>query len=193
MEREDMEFEEDDELAQDGPHFRATVRPSGTVRIVEWNPWLTTSGPTHTLFPTRARAGITIADLTVLRDDTGNAAELVMDFLCEGAAHNRETLCRWAAYAGYRRLWFDEEIVDLEPHPGGSAHTRCSGCGLRLVDGKGQFWQYVRRRGVFPTGCPLCGSDLAQWSPVKKPASRLRPTKRPAQARKRRGAVSRKS
>lgn len=177
MEPEDVDFEEDDDsdLASNTPDFRATARRSGGLRIVQWRPWLATSGPLHTLFPARGRAGVTIADLTVLRDDEGHASEVVVDFLSGGASAHRGALCDWAAYAGYRRLWFEDDVVDLEPRPGGTAQTRCTGCGLRLVDGKDQFWQYVRRRGVFPTGCPLCGSDLAQWSPAVEPVSTIRP------------------
>ena len=92
MEPEDLEFEECIELAPDTPEFRVTLKRSGSVRIVDWAPWLTTSGPLHTLFPARGRAGVTIADLTVLRDDAGNAIEVVVDFLCEGAADHRDAL-----------------------------------------------------------------------------------------------------
>jgi hypothetical protein len=166
MDAEDLEFDEYDEQALQAPDFRATVKRSGAIRIIEWTPWLTTSGPLHTLFPQRGRAGTTIADFTVVRDEAGYAVELLVDFLCEGASEHREALCAWAAYAGYHRMWFDDEIVELEPNPGGSAQTRCSGCGVRLVDGKAPFWSYVRQRGVFPTSCPLCGSDLPQWSPA---------------------------
>lgn len=166
MDPEDLDYEAWNEPSAETPDFRGTVKRSGHIRIVEWGPWLTTSGPLHTLFPMRGRAGLTIADLTILRDDSGNAIEVVVDFLCEGESRHREVLCDWASYAGYQRMWFNDEVVDLEPNPGGRAQTRCSGCGVRLVDGKDQFWGYVRKRGVFPTGCPLCGSDLQQWSPV---------------------------
>lgn len=193
MEPEDLDFEEWSELATDTPDFRATVRRSGSVRLVDWTPWLTTSGPLHTLFPSRGRAGVTIADLTVLRDEAGNASEMVVDFLCEGDAAHREVLRNWAAFAGYRRIWFDNEIVDLAPNPGECAQTQCSGCGVRLVDGKDQFWQYVRQRGVFPTSCPLCGSDLAQWSPVTAPAARKRRVGHAGGPGRRRDAISRKA
>jgi hypothetical protein len=193
MEPEDLEFEECSEVDPETPDFRATVKRSGSVRIVEWTPWLATSGPLHTLFPARARAGTTIADLTVLCDDAGNAIEVVVDFLCEGAADHRDALCHWAAFAGYRRVWFDEEIVDVEPDPGGTAHTRCSGCAVRLVDGKDQFWRYVRQRGAFPGSCPLCGSDLEQWSPVTEPAGTRRPGTRSGGPRPRLGAISKKT
>lgn len=111
MEPEDLEFEEWSETAPVTPDFRATVRRSGSIRIVQWTPWLTTSGPLHTLFPARGRAGVSIADLTVVRDATGNAIEVVVDFLCGGATGHRDALCAWAAYAGYQRAWLDRKSV----------------------------------------------------------------------------------
>ena len=189
MDPNDPRLDECGELAQETPDFRATVTRSGTVRIVPWTPWLTTSGPLHTLFLARARARVTIADLTVLRDDADNASEVVVDFMCEGAAEHRERLCDWAAYAGYQRMWFDDELIELEPKPGGRAQTRCSGCRARLLDGKDAFWRYVRQVGAFPTSCPLCGSDLAQWYPAEDPVASPRSGRGGAASRSRSGTV----
>ena len=193
MEPEDLEFEEWSDLAPATPDFRATLRRSASIRIVQWTPWLMTSGPLHTLFPARRRAGISIADLTVVRDAAGNAIEVVVDFLCEGATVHRTALCDWAAYTGYQRIWFDDNVIELEPSLGGSAQTRCSGCGARLIDGKDQFWHYVRRRGAFPTGCPLCGSDLPQWSPLTDPAAPATPPTRTTDAPGLPGAIAPKA
>jgi hypothetical protein len=47
--------------------------------------------------------------------------------------------------------------------------TRCTGCGQQFVDGRsGDFWDYVRRSGAFPEACALCGSDLPQWTSVRR-------------------------
>jgi hypothetical protein len=106
----------------------------------------------HTLCPARGRTGLTIADLKILRDGSGDAIEVIVGLLCENAIGHWAALCEWAAYAGYQRIWFDDDVVELEPRAGGCYRTRRPGCAVRLLDGKARLWDYVRRRGVFPTG-----------------------------------------
>lgn len=155
----------------DTPDFRATVLPRGAIRLVDWGPWLASGGPLYTLLDARGRAGVAIADLTIVRDDAGVAAELVVDFCCGESLAARRALARWAAHVGYRRVWFDGEILELEPAPGGYAYTRCTGCAARLVDRGSAFWEYVRFRGAFPTACVLCGADLPQWKRPRRRAA----------------------
>ena len=150
------------------PDFRATVRRDASIRIVDWAPWLAKSGPLNTLLDARGRAGVGIADLTVIRDEDHVALEVVVTFRCGDAPEHRQTLTDWAARVGYRRVWFDGEVSELDPVPGGQAQTRCTGCRTRLVDADASFWGFVRHRGVFPTACMLCGSDLPQWTPVRQ-------------------------
>jgi hypothetical protein len=150
------------------PDFRATVRRDGSVRLVDWGPWLAAGGPLFTLLEARARAGVAIGDLTIIRDQGGVAVELIVDFRGGAEPVHRDALCAWAARVGYRRVWFDGDVVEVEPVPSGAAQTRCTGCRARLVDANASFWEFVRRRGAFPTACVLCGSDLPQWTPVRK-------------------------
>jgi len=149
---------------REDPDFRATVRRDGTIRLVNWAPWFAAGGPLHTLLDARGRAGV--ADLTIVRDEDYVAVELIVDFRCGDSPDHRHALSEWAARVGYQRVWFDGEIVDLEPSPGGAAQTRCTGCRARLVDADPSFWEFVRHRGAFPTSCVLCGSDLPQWTPA---------------------------
>jgi hypothetical protein len=168
----DDETFENDEDAADGPEcpdFRATVQRSGAVRVVPWGPWLQSSGPGYTLMAARQRAGVGVADLRIVRDDEGVATEVIVEFHSGGGGRHRAALVEWAGAAGYRRVWFDGEVVDLEPTAGGPVTTCCSGCGQRFVDGRSErFWHHVRHSGVFPTSCALCGSDLPQWTPVSR-------------------------
>jgi hypothetical protein len=171
MDFDDETFELDEDMAEDSdrPDFRATVQRSGSVRLVPWAPWLRSTGPVYTLIAARERAGIAIADLTVVRDDEGVASEVIVEFHSGGSDMHRAALCDWACAVGYRRVWFGDEVVDLEPAPGGMVTTRCTGCGQRFVDGRsGHFWHTVRCSGYFPPVCSLCGADLPQWTPVRR-------------------------
>lgn len=147
------------------PDFRITLLPDGSVRLVDWGLWLTSGGPLYTLLHARGRAGMGVADLTVLRDDDGAAVELIAEFRTGGGrGRHRAALLAWAATVGYRRVWLTGEVVELEPCPGGPAQTRCTGCQVRLVDDGACFWEFVRNQGAFPATCVLCGSDLPQWT-----------------------------
>lgn len=150
------------------PDFRVTLRRDSVVRLVDWGPWLATGGPLHTLLDARGRAGVCIADLTVIRDDEGTAAELMVDIRCGNGQQHREAIVTWAATVGYRRLWMDGEVLELTPSPGGRAETRCSSCRGRLVDADASFWDFVRLRGAFPSACCLCGADLPQWTVARQ-------------------------
>jgi hypothetical protein len=171
------------------PDFRATVR-HGHIRLVDWAPWLARSGPLRTLLHARGRAGVAIADLTVLWDDEV-AGELIVDFLAGDAPGPREALAAWASHVGYRRVWLPGEVRELEPGSGGVATTTCTGCRARLTDGEPGFWLMVRRGGRFPTMCPLCGSDLPQWTNMSEDGDAERPNSR-GEARRREAAAVRR-
>ncbi len=149
------------------PDFRVAIR-RGAVRLVEWQPWLAGGGPLATLLHGRARAGVALADVTVLREDD-LAAEVIVRFLAGDRPGPRAALAGWAQDVGYRRLWLPGEVLELAAPVEGRAATRCTGCGARFVDGQPEFWAQVRRMGHFPTGCPLCGSDLPQWRVEARP------------------------
>jgi hypothetical protein len=169
MDFDDEMFDEDEDVSEnpDCPDFRATVQRSGAVRLVPWAPWLRSTGPAYTLMGARDRAGVAIADLTVVRDDEGIAREVIVEFHSGGSDMHRAALCDWACAVGYGRVWFDGEVVDLDPTAGGPVTTCCTGCGQRFVDGRsGDFWHTVRRSGLFPLACSLCGADLPQWTPM---------------------------
>lgn len=95
-----------------------------------------------------------------------------------GSELTAEARCRveeWAAAVGYRRLWFPDALVTLDPAgvPLGSACTRCSTCRTRFVDGTTDFWAMVRGQHLFPPTCPVCWGILPQWTPA--PGARPEP------------------
>jgi hypothetical protein len=111
----------------------------------------------------RERAGVTIADL--VRCGAAGGHELIVRLLAGGGGRRAErVLIRWAATAGYGRLWLPDRVVDLSPAAGGrAAATRCTNCGAGYRESTPEFWSHVRDLGMFPGWCPLCGGDMPQW------------------------------
>ena len=166
------------------PDFRLTVHRR-KVLAIDWHPWLVSSGPMTTMLQERGRAGVAIADLTVVHEDEV-ATEAIVRFLAGDRPAARETVISWAGDVGYRRLWLPGDVIELPGPAEALAETRCNGCCARLCDDGPEFWGHVREVGRFPAGCPLCGADLPQWrvrqtSPGKGdpgviPATRFRRT-----------------
>jgi hypothetical protein len=151
-------------MTNEFPELRATVRGEH-VRIIDRGPWLVDGGPLWTLIEARGRAGVAIADVSVLRDEDGLADEAIVRFLTGTGPAARRAVTEWARQVGYRRVWLSDELVELEgPGPVDSvAEVRCTGCRVVLADTGEGFWAHVRESGRFPTACPLCGCDLPQW------------------------------
>lgn len=169
-------------MLTENPTYRATVRRDGTVRLVPWMPCLVEGGPLLAMFRARAPRGLAVADVRVRHED-GQLSDAVVRFLVGDAPRAREALGRWASTVGYARIWFADEVVDLEPVAPGLARTRCSGCGTVLEDDDPAFWTFVREGGAFPPMCTLCGCDLPQWTvvaPVRVRVSDLHGDDRPS-------------
>jgi hypothetical protein len=148
-------------MLDDTPDYRLCVR-RGTVRAIDWTPWLAAGGPMAMLLAARGRAGVAIADLTVVRDGD-IVIEAIVRFLTGDGADARAAIAGWARDVGYRRLWLPDDLLELPGPAEGTAETRCSGCAARFADEAPGFWASVRASGRFPAMCPLCGGDLPQW------------------------------
>src|SRR4051812_36897135 len=170
-------------MLDDAPDYRLTVRRD-VVRAIDWNPWLAGGGPLGMLLDARGRAGVAIADLTVVHEGE-LAAEAIVRFLAGDTAAARGAIAAWAGDVGYRRLWLPGEVVELPGPAEGFAETRCSGCAIRMSDEGPAFWEHVRAVGRFPAGCPLCGADLPQWHVCQMTPGAGDPTGNPATAARR--------
>src|SRR4051812_18786443 len=129
----------------DCPDFRLTVR-RGTVLAIDWYPWLTTAGPLMTLLHARGRAGVGVADITVVREDEV-ATEGIVRVLVGDTPRTRAAIVAWARDVGYRRLWLPDVPVELPAPAEGDAETRCHGCAVRLHESGPEFWEHVREVG----------------------------------------------
>jgi hypothetical protein len=170
-------------MLDDTPDYRLCVRRD-TVRAIDWSPWLAAGGPMAMLLAARGRAGVAIADVTVVRDGD-LVTEAIVRFLTGDGPRPRAAIAAWARDVGYRRLWLPDDLVELPGPVEGLAETRCTGCAARFADGAPGFWAGVRASGRFPAMCPLCGGDLPQWR-VKGGEAAQRPWQgdRPAHSRR---------
>src|SRR4051812_50198051 len=110
-----------------------------------------------TMLYARGRAGVALADVTVIRDGDV-AAEAVVHFLAGDRPAARSTIQAWAGDVGYRRLWLPDTVVEL-PGPGeGEADTRCRSCGVHLCDASGGVWGQGPPARPVPPPPPPCGA-----------------------------------
>jgi hypothetical protein len=118
--------------------------------VVPWRPNLRRPAP-----------GLVAADLEAFDE------ELVVRFLSLPASSDRNRLAGWAEAVGYRRIWFDDEVRDLDPVAVEPAVVtmRCSTCGSERSDGSFEYWSMVRHHRRFPDRCTVCGGLLEQPEP----------------------------
>ena len=164
----DESFSFDRNETEDGaelpePTYRATIR-RGRVAITSWAPWLAQGGAWNHMLDARGRAGVALADLTLLGEGD---SEIVVRYLSEGRAREEadEALRQWAEDLGYTRLWLPSGIVELRGDApiGCRAEVRCPTCGSRWHDSTPDFWEMVRGMGSYPKWCLVCGWELPQW------------------------------
>lgn len=148
------------------PTVRATIR-AGRITLNAWTPWLITGGPARVHLDRALRAGIALADLTMLAP-----GEIGVEWVPEeaGTREAERVLLRWAAGIGHTRVWLPDRVEDLKPvPPEGRARVTCPTCASRFRDSGRRFWEGVRESGWFPGGCPGCGGSLPEWTVAPAP------------------------
>jgi hypothetical protein len=132
-------------------------------------------GPMACMARAATRPGVSIADLSFSDEESEDESETVEDgvvevrFIVNDAPAARRVIKRWAATAGHRRIWFRDEVADLEPPDGLDQEfgTTCPTCGFEITDSGPELMKFVHRAGYFPMHCFICGSFVPQWEPVR--------------------------
>jgi hypothetical protein len=103
--------------------------------------------------------------------DEAEDRDLEVRFLANDVPGARSALRRWAARAGHRRIWFRDQVVDLESPPelDGEFATTCPTCDLEISDSGPELTKFVHEVGHFPLNCFVCGTFVPQWEPVRTP------------------------
>jgi hypothetical protein len=146
-------------MCADPPDCRATIR-DGRVTLNRWRPGLLDHGPEVAAMRTVRGA---LADLRALDGGELVVAPVPRVPWTEAA---EDALLRWAALAGYRRVWLPARVVDFEGHLAqvAAAAVDCPTCGAHWRDGSVDFWERVRATGGFPGTCLACGGSLPEWT-----------------------------
>lgn len=109
--------------------------------------------------------GVVLVDLRQAGEDDDELVATVPPNAPPIGRAARRVLRDWAALVGYRRLWLDDAVIDLEPPPPvGTATVRCPTCTSVWADGSEDFWAMVRANRHFPGYCPACGGSLPEWA-----------------------------
>ena len=166
--------------------LRATTRSDSLTIVPAQLPDIH-GGPAGCLARAALPKNVSIADLNVgvaepdpeeeveERDEGEPVAGVVeVNFFANDVPAARRVIKRWAAAAGYSRVWFRDEVAELEPpeQPDGEWGTTCPTCGLRITDSGPKLMGFVREAGHFPMTCFVCGTFVPQWEPIRHRAAR---------------------
>ena len=165
--------------------LRATTRSDSLIIVPAQLPDIH-GGPSGCLARAALPTNVSIADLNVgVADDPDSEEEeeerdeddpeagvVEVDFFANDVPAARRVIKRWAAATGYNRVWFRDEVAELEPpeQPDGEYGTTCPSCGLRISDSGPNLMGFVREAGHFPMTCFVCGTFVPQWEPVRRRA-----------------------
>jgi len=147
------------------PDYRVTFS-DGELVFSPWRPSLIGGyGPGNQLLSRLGRS-VAMADLTILGPVGDKREAIITELTASASKAFRETLSAWASTLGYRRLWWRDDVIELDGWSGlggRSAWTRCRTCGSVWADQTQDFWATSADAGLFPLWCPACGGAVPQW------------------------------
>ena len=161
---------------------------AGSVTLVPAEFATVRGGPGACLARAALDPGVSLADLEFGEEDEdaptdhdeAEDRDLEVRFLANDVPAARRTLRHWAARAGHGRVWFRDQVVDLEPPAelDGEFATTCPTCALEISDSGLELTKFVHEVGHFPLNCFVCGTFVPQWEPVSAPAREERIARR---------------
>ena len=151
--------------------FRATITGQ-TLVLTELRPQMIAQTALREVIKRSLPAGVALADIEIDTRDGSDQTEPTIQFIAGDSPEARERLTQWAAHVGHKRLWFEDQVVDVERLDNvlGEFETTCLGCGWYRKNSGYSFMWHAQDEGVFPINCNVCGAALPQWTPCESGA-----------------------
>ena len=151
--------------------FRATITGQ-TLVLTELRPQMIAPATLREVIKRSLPAGVALADIEIDTRDGSDQTEPTIQFIAGDSPEARERLTQWASHVGHKRLWFEDQVVDVARLDNvlGEFETTCLGCGWYRKNSGYSFMWHAQDEGVFPINCNVCGAALPQWTPCESAA-----------------------
>jgi hypothetical protein len=151
--------------------FRATITGQ-TLVLTELRPQMIAPATLREVIKRSLPAGVALADIEIDTRDGSDQTEPTIQFIAGDSPEARERLTQWASHVGHKRLWFEDQVVDVARLDNVLAEfeTTCLGCGWYRKNSGYSFMWHAQDEGVFPINCNVCGAALPQWTPCESGA-----------------------
>ena len=151
--------------------FRATITGQ-TLVLTELRPQMIAPTALREVIKRSLPAGVALADIEIDTRDGSDQTEPTIQFIAGDSPEARDRLTQWASHVGHKRLWFEDQVVDVERLDNvlGEFETTCLGCGWYRKNSGYSFMWHAQDEGVFPINCNVCGAALPQWTPCESGA-----------------------